>query len=844
MSNKAAAKQSAKDLLELCKKDGVQVPTDPMNAMIQAGTMLNATREDGEFNLPAALKAMIEKFGVKKVEKSTKKRKAPENSKEKDEDDASTPKKKKVAQATNPKNQDLAEAFAELAGFEFKRGEKFKGGSYSKVAKAIRDAEDKIESGKAALKLKGIGKASAAKIDEFLENGKIEKLEEYRAGNIVGHICTWMDFAESFLSNLYEEEEKGGYESPHEENCTTKKRKLSSPVHLTFTSAPMSPIVHRSATPPSKMLKDDSLLLKKKQETFDAALQSNSKSLVNSSLSNTAKAEINVVVNTKETLSRGNANVALSHTLNKSTGQSSSMQATTSNTREKTLSTSTHGDILAKDNLKPSIVAENTTTQLDNEQIEASKNVDQPDDANDDESVRKVDDKNATDSTILNEPKSPSITLENAQLNQVKVLLKNSIAKQHATKETTLIGLDSHVAQVENLLERTVVHGENQSALLVGSHGTGKRSVIQKTIYELREKHREEHKFHTVYLGSSLFQNEIEAFREIVYQLSPNGTFGQRSIAFFNMYDFIKQLLLEKALASEAVIFILDDFDAFVSENKAKQLLMYNLLDWMQTKEVRIGLIGISANFNILSQLEKRVKSRFSSFQIVLLRQPMKQVLQLLWMTLQLRPHDWPLDSEDIPPPNYFIAYEERLHYCLFDQASPLLPELQYWYDLGKPTHVFLRLAYMAVTNLTADDPFLEFQHFQRALSQLAPPHQLQTLQGITTRELTLLLAMISLERQGRIRVSFEMVFQECSLFYRKHALKLPGRMDALKALDNLLSLQLVHHINSSSSATQQVQPEYRMLQMSLRSSVILQAIKKKEISCTTLIEQWALNSL
>ncbi|RLO08396.1 hypothetical protein DYB28_003981, partial [Aphanomyces astaci] len=82
------------------------------------------------------------------------------------------------------KNQALAEAFSDLAGFEFKKGDRFKGGSYSKVAKAIRDAEDELTSGKQAMKLKGVGKASATKIDEFLETGKIEKLEEYRAGNM------------------------------------------------------------------------------------------------------------------------------------------------------------------------------------------------------------------------------------------------------------------------------------------------------------------------------------------------------------------------------------------------------------------------------------------------------------------------------------------------------------------------------------------------------------------------------------------------------------------------------------------------------------------------------------
>jgi hypothetical protein len=102
-----------------------------------------------------------------------------------DEDEEPKAKKqKKKPTAACESNQALADAFAELSGFEFKRGEKFKGGTWSKVAKAIRDAEDEISSGKQALKLKGVGKSSAAKIDEFLETGTLEKLEEYRAGNM------------------------------------------------------------------------------------------------------------------------------------------------------------------------------------------------------------------------------------------------------------------------------------------------------------------------------------------------------------------------------------------------------------------------------------------------------------------------------------------------------------------------------------------------------------------------------------------------------------------------------------------------------------------------------------
>lgn len=107
-----------------------------------------------------------------------------DNDSEDADDEPKTKKARTKPMATNSANQELADAFAELSGFEFKRGEKFKGGTWSKVAKAVRDSEEKITTGKQAMKLKGIGKSSATKIDEFLETGTMETLEEYRAGNM------------------------------------------------------------------------------------------------------------------------------------------------------------------------------------------------------------------------------------------------------------------------------------------------------------------------------------------------------------------------------------------------------------------------------------------------------------------------------------------------------------------------------------------------------------------------------------------------------------------------------------------------------------------------------------
>jgi hypothetical protein len=55
-------------------------------------------------------------------------------------------------------------------------------GVFSKAAKAIRECETLIRNAKEAMKLKGVGKGVAGYIEEMLTTGKINKLEELRAG--------------------------------------------------------------------------------------------------------------------------------------------------------------------------------------------------------------------------------------------------------------------------------------------------------------------------------------------------------------------------------------------------------------------------------------------------------------------------------------------------------------------------------------------------------------------------------------------------------------------------------------------------------------------------------------
>jgi len=141
----------AEELAGRCKARGANVP-ELDAARQQLGPICrDLLTPDGTLDIAAAMAAAEKLWGVKKA-----------------------------VDCAAEGNGALASAFAELAEFEFKKGERMKGAAYKKVAKALAETTDEIASGKQAAKLPGIGKSSAAKIDEFLETGAIAKLEEYK----------------------------------------------------------------------------------------------------------------------------------------------------------------------------------------------------------------------------------------------------------------------------------------------------------------------------------------------------------------------------------------------------------------------------------------------------------------------------------------------------------------------------------------------------------------------------------------------------------------------------------------------------------------------------------------
>ena len=82
---------------------------------------------------------------------------------------------------TGSTNEEIAwalEALASLEGEDHGSQDPFKIRAYRKAAEIIRELDFEVTSGEEAKKLPGIGKGIAKKIDEFLQTGNIERLEE------------------------------------------------------------------------------------------------------------------------------------------------------------------------------------------------------------------------------------------------------------------------------------------------------------------------------------------------------------------------------------------------------------------------------------------------------------------------------------------------------------------------------------------------------------------------------------------------------------------------------------------------------------------------------------------
>ena len=161
-----------------------------------------------------------------------------------------------------------------------------------------------------------------------------------------------------------------------------------------------------------------------------------------------------------------------------------------------------------------------------------------------------------------------------------------------------------------------------------------------------RQKVQEEAKkspFMVVRLNGVMHSDESgekRALEEISRQMFQDVrlTFSNR-ISFAQHLRFLFDMLREMKGLDSALVFILDEFDAFAVSHK-KQMLLYTLLDLQQSGEVKMLVIGLTERLDIADKLEKRVKSRFSHRQIYVPPLSFNNLLKVMKESLTLSKKD------------------------------------------------------------------------------------------------------------------------------------------------------------------------------------------------------------
>lgn len=182
-----------------------------------------------------------------------------------------------------------------------------------------------------------------------------------------------------------------------------------------------------------------------------------------------------------------------------------------------------------------------------------------------------------------------------------------------------LVKLEQEYQELHQLVKQTVLAGEGNSVMIIGSRGTAKTNMVETVVADMASDHRDV--FHVIRLNGFIHTDDKLALREIWRQLGREmevedddmGTKGNYADTLTSLLALLSHPAQDSTLppdqAANSIIFILDEFDLFASH--PRQTLLYNLFDVAQSRSAPILVIGVTTKVEVVNSLEKRVKSRF-----------------------------------------------------------------------------------------------------------------------------------------------------------------------------------------------------------------------------------------
>ena len=369
-------------------------------------------------------------------------------------------------------------------------------------------------------------------------------------------------------------------------------------------------------------------------------------------------------------------------------------------------------------------------------------------------------------------------------------LLKERLLAGKVEETGAVLGsatLQSLRKKLHDLLTSTIETGHNNSILLLGPRGTGKTLVLEKVLENLEKEHEKDGESPVAILrvNGMVHSEERVALREIARQLCErhNIPFSKGS-SFDDNLAFLHDIMRELK-GHRACIFVLDEFDAFAT--RAKQTLLYNLLDAMQTSNVQAALVGISSRHDCLELLEKRVRSRFSHRKLLFSSPPPADPSGMIIQLLKL-PTDPAVNN---------ASYVQRFNRALTQAAtSPAVRKvLDRLFDCNcSPRHV-CNIAVQALCRMNREEGIITDKDFLAIGEGMVVETHVEVIKGLSVLELYMLVAMCRLEQKERESSNFEEIYaqyEEGQLTNTSGSSDRFSRVAAFRAFENLLALELI----------------------------------------------------
>ena len=359
----------------------------------------------------------------------------------------------------------------------------------------------------------------------------------------------------------------------------------------------------------------------------------------------------------------------------------------------------------------------------------------------------------ATEDTIQGHAKELRFILKENTMGSLANLKTQLMDNITGKRRLPLVNLEEEHQKVRQLVEQTVLAGEGNSMLVIGSRGTAKTVLVESVVEELAVDHRDE--FHVVRLNGFVHTDDKLALREIWRQLGremevDDDTGGRNNYA--DTLTSLLALLSHSAEASDAeqehiaksVIFVIDEFDLFASH--PRQTLLYNLFDVAQSRNAPIAVLGLTTKIDVVESLEKRVKSRFGQRHVYLslpksytaFQNICKSALSSQHSTISTR-----LTHEDASFQRLCTAWTNYVN-ALFTDDDIFDGLLFKMYTQTKSVSAFLAACLLPISFLSPSSVPTGMDFAAHTLSP--PDSKLHLLPGLSDLELSLLIAAARLD--------------------------------------------------------------------------------------------------